>query len=125
VGCPWLWRPTAWRPRRVPGAGKWHATALVFATSLGAATVVNVPIGLARLVAIHAGGSTGVHARVAFVAGIHAGLLYAAGAAILAAISVATLLRREARAHTLVTETEQLQAAYISEQMALTFKAAD
>lgn len=45
-------------------------------------------------IAIHAGGSTGVQARSAFVSGIHTGLLYAAGAAILAAISVATLLRR-------------------------------
>ncbi len=33
-------------------------------------------------VAIHAGGSTGAHARQAFVDGIHTGLLYAAGAAI-------------------------------------------
>jgi MFS family permease len=48
-------------------------------------------------VAIHAGGSTGAHARDAFVNGIHAGLLYAAGAAILAAITVATLLKSEAR----------------------------
>ena len=45
--------------------------------------------------AIHASGSTGAHAREAFVSGIHTGLLYAAGAAIVAAISVATLLRRE------------------------------
>jgi EmrB/QacA subfamily drug resistance transporter len=45
-------------------------------------------------IAIHAGGSTGVQARSAFVSGIHTGLLYASGAAILAAISVATLLRR-------------------------------
>ncbi|MGD0055418.1 MAG: MFS transporter [Acidimicrobiales bacterium] len=44
-------------------------------------------------IAIHAGGSTGVHARDAFVNGIHIGLLYAAGAAIIAAVSVATLLR--------------------------------
>jgi MFS family permease len=48
-------------------------------------------------VAIHAGGPVGVHARSAFVNGIHAGLLYAAGAAILAAISVAVLLTRDAR----------------------------
>jgi Na+/melibiose symporter-like transporter len=53
-------------------------------------------------VAIHAGGSTGVHARDAFVHGIHTGLLYAAAAALLAAISVATLLKSEARAHQLV-----------------------
>jgi EmrB/QacA subfamily drug resistance transporter len=44
-------------------------------------------------VAIHAGGSTGAHARTAFVDGIHTGLLYAAAAAIVAAISVAALLR--------------------------------
>jgi MFS family permease len=48
-------------------------------------------------VAIHAGGSTGAHARDAFVNGIHTGLLYAAGAAILAAISVAALLKSEAQ----------------------------
>jgi MFS family permease len=47
-------------------------------------------------VAIHAGGSTGAHARDAFVAGIHTGLLWAAGAAIIAAISVATLLKNGA-----------------------------
>jgi MFS family permease len=46
-------------------------------------------------VAIHAGGSTGVHARIAFVDGIHTGLLYAAGAAIVAACSVAILLRSD------------------------------
>ncbi len=48
-------------------------------------------------IAIHAGGPVGTHARTAFVDGIHAGLLYAAGAAILAAISVATLLSRDAK----------------------------
>ena len=57
-----------------------------------------VPAPLARqaqqsfAIAIHAGGPVGTHARTAFVDGIHAGLLYAAGAAILAAIAVATLL---------------------------------
>jgi MFS family permease len=44
-------------------------------------------------VAIHAGGTTGVQARSAFVEGIHTGLLYAAAAAIVAAIGVAVLLR--------------------------------
>jgi hypothetical protein len=44
-------------------------------------------------IAIHAGGSTGVDARTAFVSGIHTGLLYASGSAVLAAISVATLLK--------------------------------
>ena len=48
-------------------------------------------------IAIHAGGPVGTHARTAFVDGIHTGLLYAAGAAILAAISVATLLSRDAK----------------------------
>lgn len=48
-------------------------------------------------VAIHAGGSTGAHARQAFVDGIHTGLLCAACAAILAAIAVAGLLRGDAR----------------------------
>jgi EmrB/QacA subfamily drug resistance transporter len=48
-------------------------------------------------IAIHAGGSTGVHARVAFVSGIHAGLLYAAGAAIIAAACVALLLKAHPR----------------------------
>src|SRR6202453_4511274 len=42
-------------------------------------------------IAIHTGGPIGTHARAAFVDGIHTGLLYAAGAAILAAMSVATL----------------------------------
>jgi EmrB/QacA subfamily drug resistance transporter len=46
-------------------------------------------------IAIHAGGETGTHARTAFVDGIHTGLLYATAAAILAAITVATLLRGE------------------------------
>jgi EmrB/QacA subfamily drug resistance transporter len=49
-------------------------------------------------VAIHAGGSTGARARDAFVDGIHTGLLYAAGAALLAAVTVAILLRSEASA---------------------------
>jgi hypothetical protein len=44
-------------------------------------------------VAIHAGGPIGAYARDAFVTGIHTGLLYAAGAAIVAAVSVAILLR--------------------------------
>lgn len=47
-------------------------------------------------IAIHDGGPVGAHARVAFVDGIHSGLLYAAGASIVAAISVATLLRKDA-----------------------------
>jgi EmrB/QacA subfamily drug resistance transporter len=47
-------------------------------------------------VAIHAGGSTGSDAREAFVSGIHTGLLDAAGAALLAAISITILLRHRA-----------------------------
>jgi EmrB/QacA subfamily drug resistance transporter len=46
-------------------------------------------------IAIHAGGSTGVEARSAFVNGIHTGLLYASGAAILAAFCVAILLKKQ------------------------------
>lgn len=57
-------------------------------------------------IAIHTGGPVGAHARVAFVDGIHTGLLFAAGAAILAAISVATLLRREAPQTAPVAEPE-------------------
>jgi MFS family permease len=49
-------------------------------------------------VAVHAGGPTGVHARDAFVEGIHTGLLYAAGAAVVAALTVAVLLASGARA---------------------------
>jgi hypothetical protein len=66
-------------------------------------------------VAIHAGGSTGVHARAAFVTGIHTGLLYAAIAAILAAIGVATLLRSEARIRLVVGEGDQQKLTYIAE----------
>jgi EmrB/QacA subfamily drug resistance transporter len=49
-------------------------------------------------IAIHAGGPVGAQARSAFVSGIHTGLLYAAGAAIIAAVSVAILLSGEAKA---------------------------
>jgi EmrB/QacA subfamily drug resistance transporter len=69
-------------------------------------------------VAIHAGGSTGVHARHAFVNGIHTGLLYAAGAAILAAISVATLLESGSRTRQPVGEGKQCQRAYVEGQTA-------
>jgi MFS family permease len=48
-------------------------------------------------IAIHTGGSTGIHARDAFVDGIHTGLLYAAGAATFAAVCVAVLLKKSAR----------------------------
>jgi EmrB/QacA subfamily drug resistance transporter len=62
-----------------------------------------VPPPLARkaqesfAVAIHAGGPVGAQARTAFTDGIHTGLLYAAAAAILAAITVATLLPRNVK----------------------------
>jgi hypothetical protein len=70
-------------------------------------------------IAIHAGGSTGAHAREAFLDGIHTGLLYAAGAAILAAISVAILLPSEPRIRRPAGEGAQRQAAYLAEQTAL------
>lgn len=69
-------------------------------------------------VAIHAGGSTGVHARDAFVNGIHIGLLYAAGAAIIAAIAVATLLESEAWNRQFVDKGAQQRLAYSAEQLA-------
>jgi EmrB/QacA subfamily drug resistance transporter len=47
--------------------------------------------------AIHAGGPVGASASSAFVDGIHTGLLYAAGAALLAAITVAVLLSTRPR----------------------------
>jgi EmrB/QacA subfamily drug resistance transporter len=60
--------------------------------------LAGVPAGLADkargsfAVAIHAGGPVKVTAATAFTDGIHTGLLYAAGAALLAAITVAVLL---------------------------------
>jgi MFS family permease len=66
-------------------------------------------------VAIHEGGSTGAHARFAFVNGIHAGLLYAAGAALLAAISVATLLRSEAGTRQLAVEGRHRQLGRVGQ----------
>jgi hypothetical protein len=62
-------------------------------------------------VGIHVGGSTGVHARDAFINGIHTGLLYAAGSAILAAISVAILLHGEATVRRPSTDHERRQPA--------------
>jgi MFS family permease len=64
-------------------------------------------------VAIHAGGTTGAHARTAFADGIHAGLLYAAGAAMLAAFSVAILLR-SGESRRVFAEGRQRQAMSIS-----------
>jgi EmrB/QacA subfamily drug resistance transporter len=66
-------------------------------------------------IAIHAGGPVGSHARTAFVDGIHTGLMYAAGAAILAAISVAILLSRDAKIRRPAAEAEQPQLAYAAE----------
>jgi EmrB/QacA subfamily drug resistance transporter len=65
-------------------------------------------------IAIHAGGTTGVHARDAFVDGIHTGLLYAAGAAVVAACSVAILLRRDAKVPLEAGERAR-QLAYVAE----------
>jgi EmrB/QacA subfamily drug resistance transporter len=67
----------------------------VYRTSLH---LSGVPAGLADkargsfAVAIHAGGPVKASASSAFVDGIHTGLLYAAGAALLAAVTVAVLL---------------------------------
>jgi EmrB/QacA subfamily drug resistance transporter len=66
-------------------------------------------------VAIHAGGSTGADAQSAFVDGIHTGLLYAAGAAIIAACSVAILLRRETPTPQMAEERELPQLASVAE----------
>jgi hypothetical protein len=65
-------------------------------------------------IAIHAGGPTGAHARAAFVNGIHTGLLYAAGGAVLAAISVAVLLKTDAKAPSYADEGEE-HLAYATE----------
>jgi len=65
--------------------------------------LAGVPAGLAGqargsfALAIHAGGPVRATASSAFVDGIHTGLLYAAGAALLAAITVAILLPRGRR----------------------------
>jgi EmrB/QacA subfamily drug resistance transporter len=67
-------------------------------------------------IAIHAGGPVGTHARTAFVDGIHTGLLYAAGAAVIAAISVATLLSRDAKIRRAAGRSEQPQLACVAEQ---------
>jgi EmrB/QacA subfamily drug resistance transporter len=64
-------------------------------------------------VAIHAGGTTGTHARDAFIDGIHTGLLYAAGAAVVAAVSVALLLRRNSRRGVARDEHEYQQLASV------------
>jgi EmrB/QacA subfamily drug resistance transporter len=71
-------------------------------------------------IAIHAGGSTGAHARAAVVNGIHTGLLYAAGAAILAAICVATLLDTSAPVRPPVDEGEEGPLNWAGPQTALT-----
>ena len=70
-------------------------------------------------IAIHAGGSIGAHARDAFIDGIHIGLLYAAAAAILAAISVAILLKHEPNIRQQVAGSEQRHMAYVTESTVL------
>jgi MFS family permease len=70
-------------------------------------------------VAIGAGGSTGTHARAAFVSGIHTGLVYAACAAILAALGVAILLKRQAPRRR-VSAGDKRQAVDVAEHAALT-----
>jgi EmrB/QacA subfamily drug resistance transporter len=66
-------------------------------------------------VAIHAGGTTGAHARDAFIDGIHTGLLYAAGAAVVAAVSVALLLRRNSKGGVARDEHEYQQLASVAD----------
>ncbi|HTU04035.1 MAG TPA: MFS transporter [Trebonia sp.] len=66
-------------------------------------------------IAIHAGGPVGTHAQAAFVDGIHTGLLYAAGAAIIAAISVAILLSGEAKTRRPAAEGQQPQLAWVAD----------
>jgi Na+/melibiose symporter-like transporter len=66
-------------------------------------------------VAIHAGGTTGAHARDAFVDGIHTGLLYAAGAAVVAAVSVAVLLRTNTKAPLAAAGQGNQQLAYVTQ----------
>jgi hypothetical protein len=65
-------------------------------------------------IAIHAGGPNGAHARAAFAHGIHAGLRYAAGAAMLAAISVAALLPSDGKVRRRAYQGEQ-QPAYVTD----------
>jgi EmrB/QacA subfamily drug resistance transporter len=86
--------------------------------------LVGVPARLASeardsfAVAIHAGGPIRATASSAFVDGIHVGLLYAAGAALLAAISVATLLtvdlHRKASAPSATVETSPTPAPVLT-----------
>jgi EmrB/QacA subfamily drug resistance transporter len=71
-------------------------------------------------IAIHAGGSTGVHARDAFVNGINTGLLYAAGAAIVAAMCVAVLLRGGATERHVANESERQRVEVVEEFAVIT-----
>jgi MFS family permease len=66
-------------------------------------------------IAIHAGGPVGAGARSAFTDGIHTGLLYAAGAALIAAISVAILLSGGAETRQPAAEPEQPRLAHAAE----------
>jgi MFS family permease len=71
---------------------------IVTAVYRGNLHLAGVPAGLAGkargsfALALHAGGPVKATASTAFVDGIHTGLLYAAGAALLAAVTVAALL---------------------------------
>ena len=73
---------------------------IVTAVYRGNLHLAGVPAGLAGkargsfALALHAGGPVKATASTAFVDGIHTGLLYAAGAALLAAVTVAVLLAR-------------------------------
>jgi EmrB/QacA subfamily drug resistance transporter len=89
--------------REVGGAlGTAVIGSIVTAVYRSSLTLPGTPAGLVSkarasfAIAIHAGGPTGAHASDAFVDGIHAGLLYAAGAAIIAAVTVAILLKGKA-----------------------------
>lgn len=76
---------------------------IVTAVYRGSLHLAGVPAGLAGkargsfALAIHAGGPVKATAAVAFTNGIHTGLLYAAGAALLAAITVTVLLTGDLR----------------------------
>ena len=100
-----------------PDAG-WLSARTVGGTAAGLVALALVAQARSSFaVAIHAGGSIGAHARDAFVDGIHTGLLYAAGAAILAAISVAILLESETSTRRPAGRGERPQAPYLAEQI--------
>ena len=86
--------------------------------------LAGIPAGLAGkargsfALAIHAGGPLRATASSAFVDGIHTGLLYAAGAALLAAITVAVLLSGSLRRHP-AGDDELALASSRSDELAL------